>query len=82
VRTAARALSRLEELAVEAAQERRVEVAVAHMSALERAQTLVDSLTERLAEQLAAPVRCGEIGAALTAHVGPGVLAVVVAPAL
>jgi DegV family protein with EDD domain len=82
VRTAARALSRLEELAVEAAGEQRVEVAVAHMAAPERAQTLVDSLSERLAEQLAAPVRCGELGAALTAHVGPGVLAVVVAPAL
>lgn len=82
VRTAARALSRLEELAVEAVGERRVEVAVAHMAAAERAQALVDSLAERLADQLTAPVRCGEIGAALTAHVGPGVLAVVVAPAL
>jgi DegV family protein with EDD domain len=67
---------------VRTAGEQRVEVAVAHMAAPERAQTLVDSLSERLAEQLAAPVRCGELGAALTAHVGPGVLAVVVAPAL
>jgi DegV family protein with EDD domain len=82
VRTAARALLRLEELAVEAAGERQVEVAVAHMAAPERAKALVGALTGRLAEQLATPVRCGEIGAALTAHVGPGVLAVVVAPAL
>jgi fatty acid-binding protein DegV len=52
------------------------------MAAPERAKALVGALTGRLAEQLATPVRCGEIGAALTAHVGPGVLAVVVAPAL
>jgi len=82
VRTAQRALARMEELAVEAAGEDRVEVAVGHLAAAERAERLAASLTERLGDRLAVPVHCGEVGAALGAHVGPGMLAVVVAPAL
>jgi DegV family protein with EDD domain len=82
VRTAQRALARMEELALEAAGDRPVEVAVAHLAAAERAERLATSLTERLGEQLAVPVRCGQVGAGLGAHVGPGMVAVVVTPAL
>ncbi|MEP9385132.1 DegV family protein [Nocardioides sp. KR10-350] len=83
VRTAARALSRLEELAVEAAGERDVEVVVAHLDSPERAGVLREHLAERLAPQLGGrEVRCGELGASLAVHVGPGMLAVVVSPAL
>lgn len=82
VRTAARALARMAELAIEAAGSERVEVSVAHLAAADRAERLAASLTETLGDQLAAPVRCGQVGAGLGAHVGPGMVAVVVAPAL
>lgn len=81
VRTAARALARLEELAVEAAGERSVDVAVAHLANPERAQTLADSLEERLADNLQGrEVVVGEVGAVIGAHAGPGMVAVMVAP--
>jgi DegV family protein with EDD domain len=81
VRTAARALARLEELAVEAAGAVPVDVCVAHLASPERAEQLVTRLRERLATNLEerAPW-CGELGAVLGAHVGPGMLAVCVAP--
>jgi len=82
VRTAARALARMTELAIEAAGSDRVEVSVSHLAAQDRAERLASSLTERLGDQLAVPVRCGQVGAGLGAHVGPGMVAVVVAPAL
>jgi DegV family protein with EDD domain len=82
VRTAQRALARMEDVALEAAGDGAVEVAVAHLAAQERAERLASSLTERLGERLAVPVRCGQVGAGLGAHVGPGMVAVVVAPAL
>lgn len=82
VRTSARALARLEDLAVEAVGERPVEVVVAHLGSPERAGALREHLAVRLEEQLGGrEVRCGEIGAALGAHVGPGTLAVALAPA-
>ncbi|MGZ4648371.1 MAG: DegV family protein [Blastococcus sp.] len=81
VRTAARALARLEELAVSAAGEVPVDVCVAHLASPERADQLAASLAERLAEGLEGrAVMCGELGAVLGAHVGPGTLAVCVAP--
>jgi DegV family protein with EDD domain len=80
VRTAGKALSRLEELAVDAAGSARVDVAVAHLASAERAATLAERLGERLAGGLEdRPVHLGEIGAVLGAHVGPGMVAVVVA---
>lgn len=83
VRTAGRAISRLEELAVEAAGERAVEVAVAHLGAPDRAGELAARLSDRLAAGLGGrEVRCWQLGAVLGAHVGPGALSVVVAPAL
>ena len=83
VRTSARALSRLEELAVQAAEDRQVDVCVAHLASPDRAGQLTSRLAERLADNLSGrEVWCGELGAVLGAHVGPGMLAVCVAPVL
>jgi DegV family protein with EDD domain len=83
VRTAARALSRLEELAVQAAGEQEVDVCVAHLASPDRAGQLTEHLATRLADRLGGrDVWCGELGAVLGAHVGPGMLAVCVAPRL
>jgi DegV family protein with EDD domain len=80
VRTSARALGRLEELAVEAAGDSPVEVAVAHLASPDRAATLAERLGARLEGCLEGrEVVVGEIGAVLGAHVGPGMVAVCVA---
>ncbi|MGH3384348.1 MAG: DegV family protein [Nocardioidaceae bacterium] len=78
VRTAARALSRLEDLAVEVAGDTAVDLAVAHLADAERAEALAERLGKRL--PAAHQVVVGEVGAVIGAHVGPGMLAVVVAP--
>lgn len=81
VRTAGRALARLEELAVQAAGHGPVDVGVAHLASPERAVDLAGRLAERLEANLdGREVWCGELGAVLGAHVGPGMLAVCVAP--
>jgi DegV family protein with EDD domain len=81
VRTTARALARLEELAVAAAGDDPVDVCVAHLASPDRAADLTGRLAERLADGLQGrEVWCAEIGAVLGAHVGPGMLAVCVAP--
>ena len=81
VRTSTKALSRLEELAVEAAARGEVDVAVAHLASHERASELAGRLQGRLSDQLGGrAVEVGEIGAVLGAHVGPGMVAVCVAP--
>jgi len=80
VRTAGRALARLEEHAAQAAGEQLAEVTVAHLASPDRAEALAERLGDRL--DLAAPVRIAELGAVLGAHVGPGMVAVCVAPAL
>ena len=81
VRTASRALARLVELAVEAAGDRTVDVCVSHLANADRAEELAAILAERLAEGLEGrEVMCGELGAVLGAHVGPGMVAVCVAP--
>jgi len=81
VRTSARALSRLEELAVAAAGEQEVDVAVAHLANPERADLLARNLTSRLSENLEGrEVVVGEVGVVIGAHVGPGMVAVVVSP--
>lgn len=83
VRTGARALSRLEDLAVEAAAESAVDVYVAHLANADRADQLAAELTDRLAGNLEGrEIWCGELGAVLGAHVGPGMVAVCVAPRL
>ncbi len=82
VRTAARALSRLADLAVAEAGERPVQISVAHLAAPERAEQLAATLSERLAEQLQGrSITVCEVGAVLGAHVGPGLVGVAIAPA-
>jgi len=81
VRTAARALSRLEELAVASAEDRQVDVAVAHLANPDKAEVLAEHLGRRLAANLGErAVVVGEVGAVIGAHVGPGMVAVVVSP--
>lgn len=76
VRTTARALARLEELAVGLAGEREVDVAVQHVAASSRAATLAARLRERIPRLR--ELYLGEAGPVVGAHVGPGMLAVVV----
>ncbi|NUU20152.1 MAG: DegV family protein [Streptomycetaceae bacterium] len=78
VRTAAKAISRLEEIALEAAAEAPVDIAVHHLASPERAETLAGRLRERL--PLLGDLYVSEVGAVIGAHVGPGLLAVVVSP--
>jgi DegV family protein with EDD domain len=81
VRTASRALARLADLAVEAAGDAAVDVCVSHLANADRAEELAAALTERLAAGLEGrEVMCGELGAVLGAHVGPGMVAVCVSP--
>jgi DegV family protein with EDD domain len=75
VRTSTRALARLAELAVEVAGESDVDLAVQHLAAADRAEALYAILEERLGKQ----IRSGqvlEVGAAVAAHTGPGVIGV------
>jgi DegV family protein with EDD domain len=78
VRTTARAAQRLVELAVRAAGEGPVDLAVHHLGAAARAEDVAARLRERLD---VARLLVSEVGAVIGAHVGPGLLAVVVVPA-
>lgn len=81
VRTSARALSRLEELAlkaVDASGGSSVDIAVHHLDSQTRASDLVDRLRQRLPSS--ATVMLVELGAVVGAHVGPGTIAVAVSP--
>lgn len=80
VRTAGRAMARLEELAMLAATrfEGRVELAVQHLDAAERAKGLAQQLQESM--PAVGEVVVAEVGAVVGAHVGPGLVAVVVSP--
>jgi DegV family protein with EDD domain len=81
VRTSARALSRLEDLVVEAAGEGPVDLAVSHLASPLRAGELAERLRDRLSTNLGGrEVWCGELGAVLGAHVGPGMVAACVSP--
>ncbi|MEU8117270.1 DegV family protein [Spirillospora sp. NPDC049024] len=80
VRTSLRALARLEELAVTEAGDRRVDLGVQHLAAAARAETLAARLRERVPH--VQDVYVGEVGPVIGAHVGPGMLGVVVAPQL
>ncbi len=75
-RTANRALGRLTELAVEAAADRRVQVAVQHLRAPDRAE----AMAARLRDALQCDVVVCEVTAVMGVHVGPGCVAVTVAP--
>jgi len=81
VRTAARALSRLEERALqalEAAGEPGADIAVHHLDSQARAADLVDRL--RAGVPSSTTVMLVELGAVVGAHVGPGTIAVAVSP--
>jgi DegV family protein with EDD domain len=79
VRTASRGIARLEEIAVGLAPAgRAVDVAVHHLDAAERAGRLGERLAAALPDLRELTV-C-EVGAVVGAHVGPGMLAIVVAP--
>lgn len=80
VRTSSRALARLEELAVAEAGGRRVDLGVQHLAAAARAEALADRLRERVPHVV--DVYVGEVGPVIGAHVGPGMLGVVIAPQL
>ncbi len=81
VRTAGKALNRLEALVLEAAGDGQVDVCVAHLASHDRAEQLAERLGEELADNLGGrEVWCTEVGAVLGAHVGPGMVAVCVAP--
>ncbi|MEK2473498.1 MULTISPECIES: DegV family protein [Streptomyces] len=78
VRTASKAIARLEEIAAERAGEGQVDIAVHHLAAAERA----DALAERLRERVPGlnELHVSEVGAVIGAHTGPGLLGVVVSP--
>lgn len=76
VRTSSRALARLEEIAVADAGQEPVSIAVHHLAA----PSLAEGLAERLQARLPGlrEVYISEVGAVVGAHVGPGLLSVVV----
>ncbi len=76
VRTASKAMARLEEIAVHRAGDGAVDVAVHHLAAPARAEALAARLVERLPRLRSMYV--SEVGAVVGAHVGPGLLGVVV----
>lgn len=78
VRTASKAISRLEEIVVEQAGTRRVALAVHHLAAADRATLLADRLRDRVPGLDDLVV--SEVGAVIGAHAGPGLLGVVISP--
>jgi DegV family protein with EDD domain len=78
VRTASRALTRLEEIVVERAGMSPVDVAVHHLAAAERAESLAERLRERVPGL--AELYVSEVGAVIGAHTGPGLVGAVVSP--
>ncbi|MFF8903743.1 DegV family protein [Streptomyces olivaceoviridis] len=78
VRTASRAIARLEELAAERAGSAEVDIAVHHLAAPDRAAALADRLRARLPGL--ADLHVSEVGAVIGAHTGPGLLGAVVSP--
>jgi DegV family protein with EDD domain len=79
VRTAARAIARLEQVALERAGHDAVDIAVHHLSSVPRAELLAERLRATTA---GGDLTVSEVGAVLGAHVGPGLLGVIVAPRL
>lgn len=78
VRTTARAAQRLVDLAVRAAGDGPVDLAVHHLGAAARAEEVAARLGERVPR--IARLLVSEVGAVIGAHVGLGVLGVVVVP--
>ncbi|WP_431963970.1 DegV family protein [Actinacidiphila sp. bgisy160] len=78
VRTASKALARLEEIVVERAGTRPVDIAVHHLAAADRASTLAERLRARVPGLNT--LILSEVGAVIGAHTGPGLLGAVVSP--
>ncbi|MGW2819724.1 DegV family protein [Streptomyces sp. NPDC001443] len=76
VRTASKAIARIEEIVADRAGSAPVDIAVHHLDALDRASALADRLRTRLPGL--ADLHVSEIGAVIGAHTGPGLLGVVV----
>ena len=75
------AIERIEELAINAARGRSVDLAVHHLGALELANAVAESIQGGLAEDgLVSEVIVSEVGAVVGAHAGPGMIAVVISP--
>jgi DegV family protein with EDD domain len=78
VRTASKAIARLEEIAADRAGSAPVDIAVHHLSAPDRAAALADRLRARVTGL--GDLHVSEVGAVIGAHTGPGLLGVVVSP--
>ncbi|MFC7305588.1 DegV family protein [Streptomyces monticola] len=78
VRTASKAIARLEEIVAERAGTSPVDIAVHHLAAQDRATALADRLRERVPGL--AELHVSEVGAVIGAHTGPGLLGAVVSP--
>jgi DegV family protein with EDD domain len=76
VRTASRAIARLEEVVAAEAGAGPVDIAVHHLAAPDRARLLAERLRSAVPD--VASLLESEVGAVVGAHVGPGMLAVVV----
>lgn len=77
VRTAGKALARLAELTIAEANAHPVRIAVQHLDSADRAATLAQQLREAIPD--AHITECA-VGGVVGAHVGPGMVAVVVSP--
>ncbi|QNS06309.1 DegV family protein [Streptomyces xanthii] len=78
VRTASKAIARLQEIVAERAGNGQVDIAVHHLAAPERAEALAAWLRERVPGL--AELHVSEVGAVIGAHTGPGLLGAVVSP--
>ncbi|GGT08175.1 DegV family protein [Streptomyces chromofuscus] len=76
VRTASRAIARLEEIVADRAGTGQVDIAVHHLAAADRASALADRVRGRVPGL--ADLHVSEVGAVIGAHTGPGLLGVVV----
>jgi DegV family protein with EDD domain len=76
VRTASKAMARLEDIAVGVAGDVPVDMAVHHLASAEKAEALAERLRARVPGLQSMHV--SEVGAVVGAHVGPGLLGVVV----
>ncbi|MFJ7056262.1 DegV family protein [Streptomyces microflavus] len=78
VRTASKAIARLEEIVAERAGGAAVDIAVHHLAAPERAERLAERLRERVPGLV--HLHVSEVGAVIGAHTGPGLLGAVISP--
>ncbi|MGY0486606.1 DegV family protein [Streptomyces sp. WG-D5] len=78
VRTASKAIARLQEIVAERAGSGQVDIAVHHLAAPERADAIAEWVRERVPGL--AELHVSEVGAVIGAHTGPGLLGAVVSP--